>query len=147
MPHSSTPSPRRRSAATSPPTSRPRNSKPKTVDLGGAPNAAAPKIVDAGSKRRALKKKKARQSNWLAWTAAGAVTVIVAGTAAGIWTELQTTQGRVAQKRATLADLNTQLESGKRRLQALASAGGKERVLVENGFIKPGERLLLFPKK
>jgi hypothetical protein len=89
---------------------------------------------------------RARQNNLLAWTVALAVTVVIGGAAAGVWSELQTVRGRVAQKRSTLADLNAQLESSKRRLSALTSASGKERVLVENGFIKPGERLLLFPK-
>ncbi|WP_123580325.1 hypothetical protein [Abditibacterium utsteinense] len=102
--------------------------------------------LDAGAKRRALKKKRGRQNNLVAWLVAAAITVTIAGTAAGIWTELQSAKGRVAQKRATFADLQAQFESGKRRLSALASASGKERVLVENGFIKPGERLLLFPK-
>jgi outer membrane protein TolC len=71
---------------------------------------------------------------------------MIGGAAAGVWSELQGAEGRVAQKRATLIDLRAQYEIGKKRLRALASASGKERVLVENGFIKPGERLLLFPK-
>lgn len=123
------------------------------MDLSGKPKKSvksAPKsskpVLDAGAKRRALKKKRGRQSNLVAWLVAAAVTVTIVGTAAGIRAELQGAKSRVAQKRATLADLNAQLESGKRRLSALASASGRERVLVENGFIKPGERLLLFPK-
>ncbi len=119
--------------------------KKSTRKVNKAPKAAPP-IVDAGVKRRALKKKRRRQSNLVAWSVAAAITVTLAGTAAGIWTEYQGAHERVAQKRATLSDLNAQLEAGKRRLSALASASGRERVLVENGFIKPGERLLLFPK-
>ena len=116
------------------------------MDLSHSKAASAPKSTDVGTKRRALKKKRARQTNWAAWTVAGAITVAIVGASAGIWAELQAAQGRVNQKRATLADLSAQLESGRNRLQSLASASGKERVLVENGFIKPGERLLLFPK-
>ena len=161
MPSSSNPSPRRHSknaaspgAPTRPPSrgAAPQNSAP-TVDLSAAPRKsvkAASKsskpVLDAGAKRRALKKRRGRQSNLVAWIVAAAVTVTIAGAAAGIRTELKGAKSRVAQKSATLADLGAQLESGKRRLSALASASGRERVLVENGFIKPGERLLLFPK-
>lgn len=142
---------------TSRPRSAPRPEESRTVDLT-APRPTTPrstsrsasrptaKPVDPGTKRRAQKKVRARQNNLLAWTIALAVTIMIGGTAAGVWSELQTVKGRVAQKRSTLADLSMQLESGKKRLGALASSSGKERVLVENGFIKPGERLLLFPK-
>lgn len=142
MPSSSHPSPRHAASSGAPRPAR----RGKTVDSSDASKNAAPKTGDAGSKRRALKKRRSRQANLAAWTLAAAITVAIAGASAGIWAEFQSVKGRVAQKRATLADLTAQLESGKRRLRALASASGKERVLVENGFIKPGERLLLFPK-
>lgn len=118
---------------------------PRRASSKPAPKSA-PKPADPGAKRRAQKKVRARQNNLLAWTVALAVTVVIGGAAAGVYSELQTVKGRVAQKKSTLADLTAQLESGKRRLSTLSSASGKERVLVENGFIKPGERLLLFPK-
>lgn len=121
----------------------PRRTAPRTAAKSRSSNSSH---TDPGAKRRAQKKVRARQNNYLAWTVALAVTVILGGTAAGVWSELQTVKGRVSQKRSTLADLSAQLESGKRRLSALASSSGKERVLVENGYIKPGERLLLFPK-
>lgn len=159
MPSPPNPSPRRHSkAATSP------GAPARSTSRGDAPFDAArtadltsghkksgksktPKPpLDAGAKRRALKKKRGRQSNLVAWSVAGAITVAIAGTAAGIWTEYGGAKGRVSQKRAVLGDLSAQLQTGKRRLSALASASGKERVLVENGFIKPGERLLLFPR-
>ncbi len=144
MPSPSNPSPRRQAANTAPRAARSTPRAARTVDLSGAPKTAKP--VDPGTKRRALKKKRARQGNLVAWTIAGAITVAIAGTSAGIWSEYQGVRGRVAQKHATLADLTAQFESSKRRLRALSAASGKERVLVENGFIKPGERLLLFPK-
>lgn len=130
----------------------PSNSSPRRDSSGNSPRVArAAKTgtaskLDVGSKRRALKKKRARQGNWAAWTAAAAITLILAGAGAGIWAELHTTRERVAQKQAILSDLKVQLERGQHRLRALSSASGKERVLVENGFIRPGERLLLFPQ-
>ncbi|HEX8465164.1 MAG TPA: hypothetical protein VF627_11155 [Abditibacterium sp.] len=107
---------------------------------------ALKKAVDPGAARRAQKKAQARRRGLLAWSLALVVSVMIAGTAAGVWSELESTRQRVAQKQATLADLKDQLGVGQRRLRALSSASGKERVLVENGFIRPGERLLLFPK-
>jgi hypothetical protein len=118
----------------------PRGASPK------APKSYPKTSNDPGLTRRAQKKKRARQNSLLAWTVAAAITIVIGGTAAGILSEYQRVQGRVSLKRATLADLKMELESGRKRLGALASAGGKERVLVENGYIKPGERLLLFPK-
>ena len=134
MPSSPKPAPRRRA------------SRPASDVESAASPSRAPKAVDVGTKRRALKKRRARQSNWLAWTVAAAITVVIAGAGVGLWTELGEVRERVTQKRATLADLNAQLEKGRNRLRALSSSSGKERVLVENGFIRPGERLLLFPK-
>lgn len=148
MPSHSNPSSRRNASSVAARTSRPASGAraSRAADSSGAPQNSAPKAGDVGAKRRALKKKRSRQGNLVAWTIAGAITVAIAGAGVGIWSEFEGVKGRVAQKRATLADLSAQLESGKRRLRALASASGKERVLVENGFIKSGERLLLFPK-
>ncbi len=74
------------------------------------------------------------------------VTGLVAGATQRVWPEYQEAKAHVAQKNRDLATLKAELEAGKRRLGALSSASGKERVLVENGFIQAGERLLLFPK-
>lgn len=126
----------------------------RTFDLTESPRPSTPRakkaasgpVTDAGVRRRELKKKRNRQSAMVGWVAAAAATVMIGGMAAGVLSELRSAESRVAQKRATLADLKTQFEIGKKRLSALSSASGKERVLVENGFVKPGQRLLLFPK-
>ena len=49
--------------------------------------------------------------------------------------------------RAQLNGLQEQLEVGQRRLKVLRSAKGREQILAEHGFIRPGDRLLLFPKE
>lgn len=120
----------------------------RTPDLG-APRSAraqrAPK-VDAGAKRRALKKAQSRRRNLLAAGVVVVVSCLTLGATEKIWAEYRGAKTRIAAKQAELSDLQEQLERGQKRLSALASAAGKERVLVENAFIKPGERLLLFPK-
>lgn len=55
-------------------------------------------------------------------------------------------QRRIARKQETLNDLKKQEENGRRRLAQLSSPRGREQVLVNNGYIKPGDRLLLFPR-
>jgi hypothetical protein len=47
--------------------------------------------------------------------------------------------------RAQLLALQEQLDNGKRRLAVLRSDKGREQLLVEHGYIKPGDRILLFP--
>jgi hypothetical protein len=123
----------------------------RTFDLTEPRRASSGKTAprpatDAGVRRRELKKKRGRQSALVAWLLAVGASVMIGLAAAKVSVELDKAEGRVAQKRATLADLKTQFEIGKKRLKALNSASGKERVLVENGFVKPGQRLLLYPK-
>jgi hypothetical protein len=69
-----------------------------------------------------------------------------AGAAAGVISECRWVNGQIAHKAATLSDLKAQDDTGRRRLGALTSPGGRERMLVERGYIKPGSRLLLFPR-
>lgn len=101
---------------------------------------------DAGVKRRAAKRKVRRRNNLVAWSLLVVATVIVAGAATGIWQEYQSVQQKVGAKEATLSDLRAQLERKQRRVQALAKREGKERALVEGGYLGEGERFLLFPK-
>lgn len=49
--------------------------------------------------------------------------------------------------RAQLSGLQEQLDVGQRRLKSLRSAKGREQILAEHGFIRPGDRLLLFPRE
>ncbi len=46
---------------------------------------------------------------------------------------------------AQLSALQEQLDTGQRRLSSLRSPKGREQILVEHGFIRPGDRMLLFP--
>ena len=73
-------------------------------------------------------------------------TVVVGGAATGIWGEYERVREKIETKEATLADLRAQLERKQRRVSALDKPEGKERALVEGGYLGEGERFLLFPK-
>ena len=67
-----------------------------------------------------------------------AMTSVVAG-------DWQRFNDEVARNEKQLKVLNAQLETGKRRLSVLESDKGREQLLIENGYLRPGERILLFP--
>ncbi len=61
---------------------------------------------------------------------------------AGDWRRFN---GEVGRNEAQLKVLEAQLETGQRRLSVLESDKGREQLLIENGYLRPGERILLFP--
>ncbi|RYX85453.1 hypothetical protein EON83_05665 [bacterium] len=134
------PSPSRSAPAAAAPRSGAKSSKAK-------PKAPAPPLSanERGVQRRAKKKAERRRKNWLVWLGFAAATAVIVGTAAGVRSELKHANARVASKQSTLKALQNQLAQGKRRLSAFKGGSGRERALAENGFIKPGERILLFP--
>ena len=73
-------------------------------------------------------------------------TVVVSGAATGIWGEYQRVREKIDVKEATLSDLRAQLDRKQRRVSALGKPEGKERALVEGGYLGKDERFLLFPK-
>jgi len=101
---------------------------------------------DSGNARRSAKKAVNRRTNTLVWSFVSVVTVVFTGLAAGVYSECHWVKGQIAYKNATLVDLKAQEAIGKKRLEGLTTNEGKIRVLVENGFIKPGQRLLNMPK-
>ena len=62
-----------------------------------------------------------------------------------VWAEYRLYQGEVDRKEATLNDLQEQLETGRKRLAVLQSPKGREQLLIEHGYIRPGDRILVFP--
>ncbi len=101
---------------------------------------------DAGVKRRAANRVRRRRNNTLAWGFLIVATVFVGGAATGIWGEYQRVHAKISVKEATLSDLQAQLERKQRRVTALDKPEGKERALVEGGYLGNDERFLLFPK-
>ena len=147
------PLPRSASSA-SPKSAAPRPQKP--VGKG----AASPRLDanEVGVKRRANQRARRRRNNWLAWSFLVVATVVLSGAlgavsgaggvwkgASGIWKEYQGVQQKIAVKQATLDDLHAQLDRKQRRVSALDKPEGKERALVEGGYLGKDERFLLFP--
>ena len=101
---------------------------------------------DAGVRRRAAKRNRRRAINLLAWGVLAGATVFVIGAGTGVWAEYKRVQQKIGVKEATLSDLRAQLGRKQRRVAAQNTREGKERALVEGGYLGPGERFLLFPK-
>ena len=133
------------------PSSRPVQSAPATKSAARAKageKSAAPRLNpnDVGVKRRAANRKRRRRNNVLAWGFVAIATVVVGGAATGIWGEYERVHEKISLKEATLSDLRAQLERKQRRVTALDKPEGKERALVEGGYLGKDERFLLFPK-
>lgn len=153
----------------SPPSRSPRSNSPSTGS--SAPSAPRRKSSskkglpspplsanERGVQRRAKRKKQQKRKNWLVWLGFFALTAMIAGVALGVssrthswphfkgvWGEYKEVQAKVQTKQATLRDLRAQLDRAKKRLAGFDRGSGRERALAENGFVRPGERILLFP--
>ena len=70
-----------------------------------------------------------------------------------LWPLVMAARGNMAQVRAQVEEKQTQLtalerqrDEEKGRLAHLKSEKGREQLLVERGYLKPGDRFLLFPE-
>jgi len=63
----------------------------------------------------------------------------------GVWREYKEVKAKVRTKQATLHYLRAELTRAQKRLAGFERGSGRERALAENGFVRPGERILLFP--
>jgi hypothetical protein len=121
----------------------------RTADLTSAGRKGTAKGApagDAGAKRRAERKAANRRNNWIAGLIAISVTVAVSAAGAGVYSEYSQRELQIAHKKATLFKLQKQEENGRRRLTQLKSPRGRADLLVNSGYIKPGDRVLLFPR-
>lgn len=94
-------------------------------------------------KRRA----RARKRRWSVWLITGAFTLaslLLMATIFSVKAEHTRWQNRVAQREAELTVLEGQLKAGERRLAALQSPQGRQELLIDNGYLKPGDRYLEF---
>jgi hypothetical protein len=120
------------------------SSRPKTSSTKAQRATLDPN--DAGVRRRARKKTETRKKNLIIWGITLGLTVIIGGMATGIYARYESVSADVDHKNEVLASLQKQLNEKRQKLSEMSSAVGKERVLVERGFVRDGERLLLFPK-
>lgn len=102
---------------------------------------------DPGVVRRAQKKREARRLTGLSLLVVAIVSIPLGMMGWGVWEGYcQARDEKLMPRQALLRDLQAQLQSRQKELRALNTPAGKERALVENGFVRPGERILLFPK-
>lgn len=130
---------------------------PRPAAKSAKPSAPTPPLSanERGVARRARKKAERRRKNWLVWLGFCAATAVIAGTALGvssrflhikgIWKDYKDVKALVVSKQVTLKAQQEQLAQGRKRLNAFNGGSGRERALAKNGFIRPGERILLFP--
>lgn len=147
-----------RSASTSAPA--PGGARGKSSSKKGLP---APPLSanERGVQRRAKRKKQQKRKSWLVWLGFVALSAMLAGVALGVdsaanhklkWPhfkgvlgEYKEVRAKVRTKQATLQDLRAELARARKRLAGFNKGSGRERALAENGFVRPGERILLFP--
>lgn len=138
----------------------PTGSKRKSSSKKGLPSPPL-SANERGVQRRAKRKKQQKRKNWLVWLGFIALSAMLAGVALGVnssanrnqkwphfkgvWREYKEVRAKVRIKQATLHDLRAELARAQKRLAGFNKGSGRERALAENGFVRPGERILLFP--
>ena len=96
-----------------------------------------------------LRKQKARTRRrrvWV-WTQTlgfALASLLLMGALFSVHTEYRKWQARVSKRDEELTALKTQLAIGQKRLAALQSPQGHRQLLIENGFLRPGDRILEF---
>lgn len=126
--------------------SRPKGA-PRTAQRGGQREPVD--LNQDGVKRRAAKKQQTRRQNVTVWSVFLVASLMLSCMMAGVYggkEGYRVSKNRLTSKQAALRDLKAQLEKAQRRFSAMSSEAGKHRTLVENGFLRDGERLLLFPR-
>lgn len=107
----------------------------------------AAKPVPVQLRRRLRLKRSLTKWEWLGF----GVSVVVC---ASLWplvmaahSNLSTVRLQVAEKQTQLDALERQKNEEQGRLAHLKSEKGREQLLVERGYLKPGDRFLLFPEE
>jgi hypothetical protein len=114
-------------------------------------HAVAQRLDDpmATARTRRRRRVQMRRGNTLLLAAAGALSFILLAMIFepqnGAIAEYHRFQDQVEQNEVKFNTFKAQHEVMQRRLASLQLDKGREQILVEKGFVKPGERILLFP--
>lgn len=132
--------------------------RPEKYSVAHLPRHVSPAVaedddvdVEAHSDRQAKIKRRLRLKRRLTpWELAGFAASCVA--CAFLVREISSAQadfrqihGQVVEKQAQFRALDKQRNDEKSRLAHLKSEKGREQLLAERGYLKPGDRILLFP--
>lgn len=101
-------------------------------------------------KRRVPLQKKLRRLGLGPWEWAGlavscVISVFLLGEIVGAQSDHQMLRTQVDHKEQQLAALEKQKQEDQKKLAYLKSEKGREQILAERGYRKPGDRILLFP--
>jgi hypothetical protein len=113
--------------------------------LPESPEKLRDEVAALKSRKR---RKRNRQRRWSVLLITGVsvvISLLLMATIFSVRAEYGRWQTRVAQRQAELDALKMQLKTGERRLVALQSPQGRQELLIDNGYLKPGDRYLEFP--
>ena len=97
------------------------------------------------SRKRRARARQKRIWVWAQTLTFALASLLLMGAMFSVHAEYRKWQTRVHQREDELAALNTQLTVGQKRLAALQSPQGREQLLIEHGYLRPGDRILEFP--
>ncbi len=108
----------------------------------------APEVFDDPKAAARVRKRRRARSRIVRLLGAGAVGAVLLGLTALLkisHADYSAVRDEVASREAQLRTLQTQQRSGHRRLAALQHEKGRAQSLIEHGYVRPGDRILLFP--
>ena len=122
-----------------------------SADAQATPELDAPRPRTASKTAKTPLSKKLRRLHFGPWEWAGlAVSVLVCGLLLGEIASAQADflrlRGQVGQKEIQLAALEKQKHEEGKKLAYLQSEKGREQILAQRGYLKPGDRIPLFPE-
>jgi hypothetical protein len=107
---------------------------------------ALDEVATVGLRARGRKaRKRIKATTWVFGIGATAFWLCLTAMIFSVMQDLNSWQTQVNNKQVQLTALEDQLETGRKRLSVLQSPKGREQLLMEHGYIKPGDRILLFP--
>ena len=115
--------------------------KPRSTHKATAHKA----VTRQASTRAAAKRTKLRRAQIALLGLSGLVCLVLLAMISMVHADYRWMKKQADTKAELLAVLHEQQQTGKRRLAALASGEGHEQLLLEHGYIRPGDRILLFP--
>ncbi|HVF10196.1 MAG TPA: hypothetical protein VNA16_05305 [Abditibacteriaceae bacterium] len=96
-------------------------------------------------RRAARKAGKLRRAHLAMLTISGLGCLVLLAMISIVRADYREIKARADSKATLLAVLREQQRIGERRLAVLESGGGHEELLLDHGYIRPGDRILLFP--
>lgn len=127
----------------------PKKSAPPRAKSSSRQDSSKEDVVAARRRVQERRKKARRNIPYGSLLFVACTIVVSASMFMGIkkrYSEYYRFRDQVVERRAQLAALDKELAAKKARLAMLESKKGRSQLLIERGYIHPGERILLFPE-